>query len=61
MSDNDPQCSNSQALNPAPQSTKLPLQPKLDFLKSQALITAFTIVVVKYLTTTDKSTFQIPL
>lgn len=33
------------------------MYPKLAFLKSQALIMAFIIIVVKSLTTTDKSTF----
>lgn len=41
--------------------TNLPMYPKLAFLKSQALIMAFIIIVVKSLTTTDKSTFWIPL
>lgn len=33
------------------------MYPKLAFLKAQALIMAFIIVVVMCLTTTDKSTF----
>lgn len=41
--------------------TNLPMYPRLDFLKSQAMITAFIIVVVKHLTNTDKSTFRISL
>lgn len=41
--------------------TSLPMHPKLAFLKAQALIMAFIIVVVMCLTTTDKSTFWIPL
>lgn len=43
-------------------STNLPMYPKLAFLKSQALITAFITVAVKRLQPLiKKSTFQIPL